>query len=189
MTTNQEPVAQDVQEPVAQDDKVSYATFKKLLDEKKTLAAQFNEMKAQMDSFKASQEEAALAKMAEAGEYQKLYEAEKAKATKAVELLEAHRREVQETEKKKAVLSKLGLKREEYAGFVDMDKVQMADGKVDEASLDAFVAEFKAQFPEFVVEQKAPPPTGNAPKVVGRPAAYDPKDPKAILEVFKNSRK
>ena len=102
-----------------------------------------------------------------------------------MELLEGHKRDAQENEKKKAVLSKLGLKRDEFARFVELDRVAMNDSGIDEASLDAYVSEFKTKFPELVVEQKTPPPTSHAPSSAGVVKAYDAKDPASIMAEIK----
>jgi hypothetical protein len=188
----QNPVDSVAQEPVAQpssEDKVAYGTFKKLLDEKKAMQSQFNEMKAEFDRIKAERESAEQQKMIEQNRFKELYEVEQSKAKKAMELLEGHKRDMQENEKKKAVLSKLGLKREEFAKFVEMDRVTMVDDRVDEASLDAYVSEFKTKFPELVVEQKTPPPTSPAPSVNGKVISYDPKNPASVMEAFKRSQK
>jgi len=193
MTDNtQDPVGQVDQEPVAQsasEDKVAYATFKKVLDEKKQMQSQFAEMKAQFDRLQADREAAEQQKLIEQNNFKALYEAEASKAKKAMEMLEGHKRDLAEKEKKKAVLSKLGLKRDEFAKFVDLDAIQGTDGQVDPTSLEAYVQDFRSKFPELVVESKTPPPTSPAPSVKGNVASYDKKNPAAILEEFKKQHR
>jgi hypothetical protein len=180
--SNEQPVVQVDASVEDKQDMVKYETFQKVLSEKKNYQAQFNEMKASLDQLMAEKEAAEQQKLIERNEFKALYEREAASRKRAEELLEGVKKNAEDTEKRKAVLTELGLKREEFLSFVDLNAIPLVDGRVDEAALKSYAADFKAKFPELVVEHKAPPPTGRAPAVNGSPAAYDTKDPKAIME-------
>jgi hypothetical protein len=182
------PVEQKDSEPVVQsEDKVAYATFKKVLDEKKATQNKLTELQAQLDKFNSEREEQENARLAEQNRWKELYEKEVTKARRAEELAEGVKRQVREQKKKEALMAEIGLKREEFVKFVDFDTIPDADDGFDVDALKAYAMEFKKNFPELVREVKAPPPTGAAPSVVGSPSNYDLKNPKEVLEAYKRS--
>jgi hypothetical protein len=149
-------------------DSISYAKYRELLGEKKDVSAKYAETKAQLDKFIAEQEESNRKALEEQNQFKQLYESERKKASKAVELLEAKEREAQEEKKFVAFQEKVGgLTKAEYRRFFDADKIPLgADGSIDEKSLETYANEFKMKFPELLKpSQKAPPP-GTAPKTV-----------------------
>jgi len=174
--------ADGVDSPVGSQDTVSHESFKKVLAEKKAMQAKLAEYQAEHEA----REQAALV---EQKKFEDLWKAEESKRKKAEELIEGIRLEKQNDTKRKAVLAEFGLKREEFLKFVDLDSIPLdSEGNLDLNSVKQQAAEFKAKFPELVVEHKAPPPTSTAPASFGT-VKVDLKDPKALLDVFKQTRK
>lgn len=184
------PVGSEGKEPVASpEDKVSYETFKKLLDEKKSVQSKLMEMQASLDRFQAEREEAEQAKLVEQNRWKELYEAEANKRKKAEELAEGVRKAARDAKKKEAVLSTLGLKRDEFSRFVDFDAIPDTDDGFDLEAAKSYVEEFKKNYPELVKEVKQVPPTSTAPASSTSIKGYNIKDPNSIMEAFKASRR
>jgi hypothetical protein len=167
-------------------DSISYAKYRELLGEKKDVSAKYAETKAQLDKFLAEQEESSRKALEEQNQFKQLYESERKKASKAVELLEAKERETQEEKKFVAFQEKVGgLTKAEYRRFFDADKVPVgADGSIDEKALESYANEFKIKFPELLKPSHKAPPPGTAPKtVIVQP--QERKDPNALLAEYK----
>jgi hypothetical protein len=158
------PVTTDSKEP----DSIPYAKYRELLGEKKDVSAKFAETKAQLDKLLAEQEESNRKALEDQNQFKQLYESERKKASKAVELLEAKEREAQEEKKFVAFQEKVGgLTKAEYRKFFDADKIPLAaDGSIDEKALESYANEFKTKFPELLKPSHKAPPPGTAPKTV-----------------------
>jgi hypothetical protein len=183
MTTETSAIpVEGAEAPVGTQDVVSHESFKKVLAEKKA-------MQAKLAEFEAAQEAATQAQMAEQKRFEELWKVEESRRVKAEELIEGIKKEKIRDKKRSAALTELGLKREEFLKFVDLDAIPVDDeGNVDSNAVKSFAADFRVKYPELVVEHKAPPPTNVAPSKQSGVVTVNPKDPKALLEIFKQTR-
>jgi len=173
----------DVVTPVESQDVVSHESYKKVLAEKKA-------MQVKLAEFQAAQEAREQATLVEQKRYEDLWKSEESKRKKAEELIEGIKQEKVNESKRKAALTEFGLKREEFLKFIDIDAIPVdSEGNIDSNAVKAMASEFKVNFPELVVEHKAPPPTNQAPSSITGAVVIDPKDPKALMDFFKQTRK
>jgi hypothetical protein len=145
---------------------IPYSKFRELLDEKKRLQAQYVEVRSEHDKMLSERESQEKQKLEEQKKFEELYKKADQDRKKLLDLLEVQNKKFTNEKKLGAFKEKLGgLKRDDYTRFVDLDKIQTRDdGTVDHDALDAYVNEFRVQFPELVVENKKTPPPSTAPR-------------------------
>jgi alanyl-tRNA synthetase len=131
-------------------DTVAYETHKKLLDEKKKIQER-------LDSLEKKAKESQEAELKEKERFKELYES----VTKELESERSRASELTNTinnsKKLSAFLGQIeGEIPKQYWNLIDTDAIDMAEGKIDEASVRKVAAQFKKEFPE-VIKKKAGP--------------------------------
>jgi hypothetical protein len=148
-----------------QDEMIPYAKYRELLDEKKKVQAEKMELQTNWDKILSERENAEKTRLENEKQFKTLYENEKKRAEKALSLLEAKEMQSMNDKKLNAFQSKVGkLKNQSYSSFVDLDKIVVDNGNIDENSLDAYALEFKKTFPELIGEPARNHPPATAPK-------------------------
>lgn len=124
---------------------VSYETYSRLLSEAKKAKER---EKALEEKFKLIEEQ----KLKESSQYKELYEQTKTELETKTQVLALKEKAIADAKKLSAFESKLGgkLKKDQYVGFVPLDKIIYDETGVDQRSIDLAVSEFLKDFKELV---------------------------------------
>jgi hypothetical protein len=132
-----------------QNNKVAYETYKKVLDEKKSMQKRLEDLdkKAKAD---------AEAQLKEKEQYRELYEAKQKELEDLSGKLSAKEKETQDYRKMGAFLKSVaGEIPQQYWGLIDLDKIAVDDsGKIDDNSVKKCVKDFEKAYPH-VIERKS----------------------------------
>ncbi len=159
---------------------VSLESHNKLLAQRKADRDRARDLQAQLDTFKAAQEEAERARLAEQNQFKTIAENEKKRAdTLAAQVTEMTTSRINAT-KRAAVKEALGgVHKDDYLKFADLSQVQMNDdGSIDPESVKAVASKFRESYPELVASKGK----GNLP---GNEAAssYQGTKPRSLSEL------
>jgi type II secretory pathway pseudopilin PulG len=158
-----------------QDDKVSYETYKKVLDQRKADRDKARELQEQLDAVKAERESAEAARLAEQKRYEELYNAEKSKVEKLSGQIKEMTTQQVERAKKSALKEALGVSKEEYLKFADLDAIQLLeDGTPDPETLKSAANKFRETYPELIPAKSGSKIPNDAAKDGGLPKPKDP---------------
>lgn len=150
------------------EDKIDYAKYRQLLDEKKKIQQALEEKsrrEAELSSKLTSYEEE---KMKEEKRFKELFEARDNELKKIKDQMETERKAFNEAKKVEAFLrASGGLKNNKYKNFIDTDKILIgSSGDVDDISLTEYVEEFRKSYGELLaMPAKKVTPSQEAPKV------------------------
>jgi len=123
-------------------DKIDYAKYRELLDEKKKIAAKL----ADHEKMVRSMEET---KLAEEKRYKELFEKRESELQALQAKVEMEKGNSEKAKRTQAILSQLQIK-DSYASLFQLDKIIIeSDGSINKESLADYVNSFKKEFPEL----------------------------------------
>lgn len=162
------------------EEQVSYATYKKLLDQRKADRERARELQAKLDAAEAERGDAEKARLAEQQRFKELYEAEKKRAEELNGKLSSMTQAQIEARKREALKAELGgVRKDDYLKFADMSAIQVnEDGTVDTDAVKAAAAKFREAYPELVTAKSNSRPLPNEAA-----AGYQPPKPKTPAEM------
>jgi hypothetical protein len=163
---------------------VDYSTHRKLLDEKKKEKARVKELEAKLAEIEEG-------KLEEEKRYKELFEKRDSELKELQKTLEESKKSKVQRDKLDAFNKAVGgLKNESYSKLVDLDKIIIEDGVVNEASLVDYATEFKKKHPELIDSKPAPSQLpSEAPKGMEKKPSLKGMSSKDILEQIKTRYK
>jgi hypothetical protein len=157
------------------DDKVSYETYKKVLDQRKADRDKARELQEQLDALKAEKESAEAARLSEQKRFEELYQKEKTKAEQLAGQIKDMTTQQVERAKTSALKDALGVSKAEYLKFADLSLITLTeDGTPDPESVKAAANKFRESYPELIPAKSGSKIPGEAPKDGGLPKPKDP---------------
>lgn len=136
-------------------DTVAYATYQKVLGEKKRTSEELATIRAELEQYKLKQQEAEEARLKEQGQFKEIAERErKARLDSENRYKELHSHLVNEA-KKQALLKQLpGSVEDKFHTLLPVDKIAVdEEGNIDELTVQDAAKGFLAMFPETVKSQ------------------------------------
>ena len=140
-------------------DSVSYSSYQKLLDEKKSLQNKFRETQAELDKRLQAEQDAENKRLEEQGEWKKRAEQLEAERDEWKNKFGDLNSNVTESRKIVSVLEMFpGNVRKEYHHLIDTDEifVDPDSGRVDESSIKKVAEKFSKAFPELIQRRDGP---------------------------------
>lgn len=158
-------------------DTVAYASYKKVLSEKKNLQAKMSEINERLAAFESDKKQREEAQLIEEKKYQELLTSRDEELVKTRQELSQWQNLVTDSRKIAAFTDALGAKIEsKYHAHIPLDKIEIDEhGQVDGNSIASAVDSFKKEHARLIIDQKRDLP--NHQPVGG--------DPKISLEEFK----
>ena len=135
-----------------EEDKVGYDTYKRVLDQKKSVDAKNKSMLDELTALKAEKASAEEAKLIEDGEIQKLLDVEKKRTQELQSSIDSNvAREIRRS-KEEALRKELGpLRKEEYLQFANAESIVMEeDGSINLESVKAVASQFKEGYADLM---------------------------------------
>jgi len=164
----------------SEQERVDYAKYRELLDEKKKEQKKAREYEAKL-------KEVEEGKLVEQQRYKELFEARDTELNTLKSELEAKSRSELERMKRDALIREVGgLRRDEYAKFIDMDKIILeSDGNLNSESVKEYAKEFKKNFAELIRERSMPSQTPDKAPEVSEPS-FNSLSSEEMLKRMKN---
>lgn len=136
----------------SKEDFVSKKAYEEIKADMFKFKTQMKEIEAERNQLKADKDAVEREKLEEQGKWKELYEKQKQKLQETEANLSSSKNQFVDFHKKQAVISKLGgLKKDDYAKFIDTNAVDVQEnGKIDDSSVEAEVNRIKEQFPELI---------------------------------------
>lgn len=156
-------------------DKVAFETHRKLLAEKKQVAAENAALKSRLDALEADNRKREEADLKAKEDWQKLAELREKESAELKAQVEENKRIFADAKKIDGFTKSLGASiPSQYLGLIDTNEILIdpATGKVDEGSVTKAVENFRARYPEIIGTRKGSLPAG-APAGSGGGLTYE----------------
>lgn len=165
MTDTTSPVETSTQgsadeQPQTQD-KVSYETHRRLLDEKKREQAARKQLEAELEMFRAKEKQIEEEKLKQTGEYQKLLQLREEENKKLKSELDSFENRFKRAAKMNAFIKAAGTELDDkWLQLVDVDSIAVRpdDNEIDMMSLQSSVETFRKTWPEAFKPKGSPIP-------------------------------
>jgi len=155
-------------DPTPEPKSPSYESYQKLLGEKKSASAKLKESQDELAALKKDKANAVEQKLLDDGKLKEAFDLKSEELAAANKRLDAQETERADTKKLRSFFKALGSDVDEkYWNLIDIDKIIIEDGQVNEFSVSKYVEDFKGSFPEVVTvkeKRKMPgdqPPAGS----------------------------
>ena len=161
------PNKNDPNEAPTSKDSVSYESFKKVLDEKKSVQDRMKSLEDELNKFRSEEKKREEAKLREKEDWKKLLEQREQELTDYKQKFEGLNTQITEGRKLSAVLSQItGEVPDHYLGLISTDDVAVdpETGMPDTASALRVAKEFEKRYPEVIKRRAANGLPANAPQ-------------------------
>lgn len=147
------------------EDKVGYDTYKRVLDQKKSVDAKNKSMLDELTALKAEKASAEEAKLIEDGEIQKLLDVEKKRTEELQSSIDSNVKKEIYRSKEEALKKELGsLRKDEYLKFANVESIVMEDdGSINLDSVKEVASQFKDSYSDLMQSSSSGLPN-SAPK-------------------------